>query len=103
LEKINIFEKCWNILQNVEENTLKKSTFPKNVGTSAGGKERQAGERKRRRKLRWFFFLLEVNLLDLQESPVSTASDAELALRVRRCGHSATTSNGDGRCTARRN
>jgi hypothetical protein len=103
LEKINIFEKCWNILQNVEENTLKKSTFPKNVGTSAGGKERQAGERKRRTKLRWVLFWLEVNLLDLQESPVSTASDAELALRVRRCGHSATTSNGDGRCTARRN
>jgi hypothetical protein len=65
LKKNQHSEKCWNILQNVEENTLKKnqhsekfSTFrkmleQKNVGTSDGGKERQVGGRKRRRKLRW--------------------------------------------------
>jgi hypothetical protein len=33
VEKINISERYWNILRNVEENTLKKSTFLKNVGT----------------------------------------------------------------------
>jgi hypothetical protein len=38
-------------LQNVEENMLKKSTFPKNVGTSAGGKERQVGREKEERNL----------------------------------------------------
>jgi hypothetical protein len=52
LIKSNISEKCWNILQNLEESTLKKPTFSKIVGTSTVGKERRAGGRKRRKKFR---------------------------------------------------